>query len=304
MLRYLPISSNLRVFYVFISNLLLVFLTFFLFLTALSHADFQAGENAYERGEYEMALKEWQTLAEQGNPKAQLALGIMYVQGKGVPQNATEAVRWYRLAAEQGDSEAQEKLGVMYEHGEGVPDYSQARNWYLRAAEQGRVAAQSNLGTIYAAGLGVTQDFEEASRWFHLAAEQGDAISQFNLGLIYFKELNYAKSSHWFHLAANQGLAPAQSKLGLMYYKGEGLPQDYREAVRLFRLAGGQGCLAQLKMGVMYQGGQGVPQDYEEAAAGIAWQRNRGLLSPGPSGDCILFRPRGSTRLCSGSYVA
>jgi hypothetical protein len=39
--------------------------------------------------------------------------------------------------------------------------------------------------------------------------------------------------------AAEQGKAAAQSNLGLMYAKGQGVPQDYAEAVRWFRKAAG-----------------------------------------------------------------
>ena len=37
-----------------------------LMLAASTWADFQAGQNAYDRGDYETALKEWRPLAEQG----------------------------------------------------------------------------------------------------------------------------------------------------------------------------------------------------------------------------------------------
>ena len=37
--------------------------------------------------------------AEQGDASAQANLGVMYVTGRGVPQDDAEAVRWYRLAA-------------------------------------------------------------------------------------------------------------------------------------------------------------------------------------------------------------
>jgi len=40
---------------------------------------------------------------------------------------------------------------------------------------------------------------------------------------------------------AEQGDAPAQYFLGRMYDNGEGVPQDYAEAVPLFRLAADQG---------------------------------------------------------------
>ena len=59
--------------------------------------------------------------AEQRDADAQFNLGLMFDAGEGVPQNDTEAVRWYRMAAEQGNADAQLNLGDMYDTGRGVP---------------------------------------------------------------------------------------------------------------------------------------------------------------------------------------
>ena len=49
-------------------------------------------------------LDEVRALAEQGDADAQFNLGIMYANGRGVPQDDAEVVRWYRLAADQSAS--------------------------------------------------------------------------------------------------------------------------------------------------------------------------------------------------------
>jgi TPR repeat protein len=49
-----------------------------------------------------------------GDAKAQSKLGEMYASGEGVPEDDTEAVKWYRRAADQGFWLAQYNLGVMY----------------------------------------------------------------------------------------------------------------------------------------------------------------------------------------------
>ena len=101
-------------------------------------ADFEAGAEAYLRGDYATALKELRPLAEQGDVNAQFTLGLMYTKGRGVPQDYKEAVRWYRLAAAQGDAKAQYGLGVMYVEGWGVPQNNVlAHMWYNLAAAQG-----------------------------------------------------------------------------------------------------------------------------------------------------------------------
>ena len=51
-----------------------------------------------------------------------------------------------------------------------------------------------------------------------------------------------------------------------MYAKGEGVPQDYTEAIVWYRQAAEQGlALAQRNLGEMYASGRGVPQDNVEA---------------------------------------
>ncbi len=62
---------------------------------------FQAGMDAYERGDYGTALKEFRPLAEQGHAQAQVNLGIIYSQARGVPKDSVQAYRWYTLAAGQ-----------------------------------------------------------------------------------------------------------------------------------------------------------------------------------------------------------
>ncbi len=148
---------------------------FLVALVAPAWADFQAGVDAYKRGDYATALKEWRPLGEQGDADAQNNLGLMYRKGQGVPQNYAEAAKWFRLGAEQGDAAAQNNLGLMYDTGDGVPqDYAEAEKWWRLAAEQGSAEAQFNLGVMYNEGDGVPQDYAEAVKWYRRAAEQGD----------------------------------------------------------------------------------------------------------------------------------
>ena len=76
---------------------------------------------------------------------------MFYETGQVVPQNFTEAVRWYRAAAEQDCAPAQCNLGLCYQIGRGVPpDRLEAVKWFIRAARQGDKTAQHNLGLHYA----------------------------------------------------------------------------------------------------------------------------------------------------------
>jgi len=125
----------------------IVFILCLLVWPALVQADFQAGVDAYNQGDYATALKEWRPLAEQGDVDAQFNLGVMYDMGHGVPpQDYGEAVRWYRLAAEQGYASAQVNLGVLYGDGLGVlQDHVQAHMWANLAAAQNHLQSSSEL---------------------------------------------------------------------------------------------------------------------------------------------------------------
>ena len=100
-------------------------------------------------GDYATELKLLQPLADQGNANAQFAIGIMYENGRGVPQNYGQAAIWYGKAADQGLADAQANLGWAYANGWGVPrDYAQAVVWYRKAADQGNAFAQGALNLV------------------------------------------------------------------------------------------------------------------------------------------------------------
>ena len=82
--------------------------------------DFRKGLQAYERGDYGTAFRQWRPLAEQGDAIAQNNLGFMYAQGRGVRQDNVEAMKWLWKGAEQGNADAQQNLLHMYEKGDGV----------------------------------------------------------------------------------------------------------------------------------------------------------------------------------------
>ena len=137
------------------------------------------GMAAYDRGDYATALEFWRPLAEQGDSDAQYNLGIMYNDGRGVPQDYAEAVKWWHKAAEQDNVYAQVKLAAMYCSGEGVPqDTAEGLKWWHKAAEQGDAKAQLFLGNSYLGGMGVPQDYVLAHFWFNLAAAQARQKAQ------------------------------------------------------------------------------------------------------------------------------
>ncbi len=72
-------------------------------MTLPDETDFEVGVEAWGRGDYDTAVREFRLLAEQGHAQAQVNLGIMSSQGRGVPKDSVQAYKWYTLATGQGD---------------------------------------------------------------------------------------------------------------------------------------------------------------------------------------------------------
>lgn len=53
--------------------------------------------------DYAMALRWFQRAAEQGSPVGQSGLGLMYLNGKGLPRDPSRALQYFTMAAEQGE---------------------------------------------------------------------------------------------------------------------------------------------------------------------------------------------------------
>ena len=90
-----------------------------------------------------------------------------------------------RKLAEQGDPAAQFSVVARYATGEDVPqDYTEAVRWFSMAAEQGHIVSQATLGAYYWAGRGVPQDLVKAYFWSVLAQAGGDGCRLFSWSVI------------------------------------------------------------------------------------------------------------------------
>ena len=65
--------------------------------------------------------------------------------------------------------------------------------------------------------------------------------------------------------------------MGYASAKGEGVPQDYKEAVKWWRLAAEKGYAdAQFFLGIAYNTGKGVQQDFVQAYAWLNFAASQG----------------------------
>ena len=117
----------------------------------LGHGSVTAEPAGQAANEAVDSLEELREKAEAGNPEARYILGAVYYQGKGVPQDYTEAANWLRKSAEQGVADAQLLLGLLYQEGEGVPQDSViACKWLNLAVAAGLKEARQDRGSAAA----------------------------------------------------------------------------------------------------------------------------------------------------------
>lgn len=130
---------------------------------------------SWHNKDYARAVQLLTSLAEQGEPRAQLRLGHMYADGKGVARDYETAADLYRRAADQGNAQAMDALAGAHFSGEGVErDYDAMARLYRQAANKGLTMAKLHLAVCYNQGWGVNKDLPLAYAWYTAAAQ--DAV--------------------------------------------------------------------------------------------------------------------------------
>ena len=213
---------------------------------------------------------------------AQTFLGRLYLGGLGgLEKSPKQAFFWLKKAADQGDPEAIKLVARLFQSGTGTnADQAAAQKYGLAVrSEDGNVPVTKNDDE--------DEDDEDEDdkdgggtsggslQELRQRAESGDPDAQCKLGDRYYEgngvQQDYREAVKWFRKAAQQGNAEAQAGLGLCYLTGEGVPEDAREAVKWLRKSAEQGnASGQILLGLCYEDGIGVPKDMREA---VKWYR-------------------------------
>ncbi len=153
------------------------------FVTTVTHVDAGDAQSQYDLGwryfteNAEKAVNWWHLAAENGHAEAQWALGSMYADGLGIPQNYQEAVKWYKLSAHQGNASGLRLLGYMYREGNGVPqDFQRAYVWYSLSAAKGNTmgALERDEIRIHLSAQALEQAQAQATRCFESSFQDCD----------------------------------------------------------------------------------------------------------------------------------
>jgi len=174
-------------------------------------------DQAYKRGDYNVAQGFYKKLAQAGVPQGQAGVANMYRQGRGVDQDIEESIHWFKKAANQDWVPAQYQLGFIYQNVGPVRDLDEAIRFYRMAASDGNAKAQLNLANMFAKGVGVRKDIKKAISYYRDAALQGQARAMRALAGIYEtaegKSRDVKSAYGWYYLAAKRGSNKAKQKV-------------------------------------------------------------------------------------------
>lgn len=239
----------------------------------------------------EAAYTNFEEALEMGKTEANFYLGLLYDGLYSYPElNYERAKAYYEAAGD--DLYAQLALGFLYYYGQGV--------------EEDTIKGQELFDTVIAKGcvegyLGSAsiaedhEDYDTALEYYNKVLEGEEqayiAYAMYNIGDMYYYgqgvEQDYAQAMEWYEKSADMGNPTAMSNIAFMYANGEGVEQDYAKAVELFEKSADLGDRdAMNNLGYMYAYGQGVKQDYAQA---MEWYRKAADLGNASAINNIAF---------------
>lgn len=225
----------------------------------------------------------FETLALEGYPKAQTALGFLYAAGLGVNSSQAKALVYYTFGALGGNLVAHMILGYRYWGGVGVPQSCESALTHYRLVANHVASDVSLTGGSAVQRVRLLDEVENPGstsgmleedliQYYQFLAEKGDVQAQVGLGQLHLHggrgvEQNHQRAYDYFNQAANAGNTHAMAFLGKMYSEGsEFVPQNNETALQYFKKASDLGNpVGQSGLGMAYLYGRGVPVNYDLA---------------------------------------
>lgn len=234
---------------------------------------------------------DWLTLSADENYKyAQYSLGSLYYHGKGVAQDHETAFALYTRSADQSFPYASFELGKMLRDGIGCEKNQQDSDRRFKEAFLGFVSLeeqshddklQYRLGWMLLNGVGTDKDEARAKEYFDKAASVGNPFACYQLAKLILSDekappQDVEKAFGYLRKAVEAENPYAAYFLGKLYEKGQHVPQNIAEAIRLYTLSAGQdNDFAAYRLGKLYLGGEGVLKDVESAIRWLTFAADR-----------------------------
>jgi TPR repeat protein len=231
-----------------------------------------SAREAFGRGDYRAAARDWTAAAAQGNGAAMYNLGVMSLTGKGGPKDVAAAAKWFKASAQAGHSGGMVNWGLCQLNGFGTAkDEAGGVQWIQKAADKGSPNAMGMLAEAYYRGRGVPSDPRQGAAYLQKAVDAGDGPSIAQLADAYDRGDGVPKDPrrafNLYQRAAVSGDADAMVRLGYAYEDGTAVRRDDVQAATWYQRASELGSSEGMSsLAVMLENGAGLPQDYARAA--------------------------------------
>ncbi|KAL8199874.1 hypothetical protein R6Q57_013442 [Mikania cordata] len=218
-----------------------------------------------------------ESIAATGNPHAQSLLGFLYNTGMARVRDGAKAFMYHHFAADSGNThsklahaytyyrqELYEKAVILYaELAEtAVSSFFISKESPViepirihNGAEENKVALRKSRG-----------EEDEDFQILEYQAQKGNAVAMYKIGIFYYFGLrgvrrDHAKAFSWFSRAVDKGESRSMELLGEIYARGDGVKQNYTNALKWLILASKhQVYSAYNGVGYLYAKGYGVEQ--------------------------------------------
>ncbi|WP_109079455.1 tetratricopeptide repeat protein [Aggregatibacter kilianii] len=203
----------------------------------------------YKRAQYNKAYSQFAPYAESGNPQALLATGYFLFMGYGTETDFSGAKYYLEKAGKMGFARAYTLLGLLENKQRAQQTNQFALRHFKKAADMGDSVGANALANLYYHQGNIA----EALSWNNRAISLGSHAATLNKQ-VFANNSNRssqvisappvtATSEHIQKLKreSQEGNGDSSYELATRYHKGVGVPKNFGEAIRLYRVAAGQG---------------------------------------------------------------
>ncbi len=244
--------------------------------------------------DYAVALLFAEKIAASGDGSGYMLLGMLYESGSGVSQDYEKAVQYYGYAVREAqDIGARYRLGMLNLEGNGVPKNPQkALEWLLAAADQGDRHARYQLGRMYDEGIGVETDYVRSGTWFEKTLSPDDPAARKKISDIFgplaVSGEDYTKSMGRMMKKDPHVKRNANFMLGSIYEKAGSTDKDHDCAKAYYGMAARAGHQEAIKRlaAIKKEKTGGItpkPADVTEALAPAKGNAQQGTVSAAPT---------------------
>lgn len=235
-------------------------------------AQLRLGQLYYALGDREKAMKYAAMAAERKNPEGVLLLNKLQHPAGKKQDSSADSDRYLRELADSGNREAMKQLGrQLYSRGR----LAEAEKYLKTFENENDAEILFMLGTVAGERSDGQEDRVRAFQLMRRAAESGHVKALIGLGRMYHRgegvRQDFRQALLCYRGAAEKKDPEGMFLTGCMFYNGEGVSPDYMEAYRWFRQAAEMGnVLAMQYLSIMFKEGIGVPKNNLEA---VKWRR-------------------------------